>query len=587
MGFFDVRCLASGLPIRSGQPCRAVIVQKRGARFAPVALAIEGRYDKLGSLEDIRGNEDTKRLTSLFGSLWREKRLSGGSPNQPLARPKNPGHLLEMIRQGAADQSWIKADGSALAFALIDDGIFRAAVEEGRAPAMPGIRGAFGDAALAAELYGELPSSGLNARLRDFAKFRAWFGPNPWTPDLGGELYFLDDIETAAAKALRRFRKHPLLLRALEAHLAGAREEFAAETVEEFLESWLEERGEDFIRRWKIDEREFPEPVRRTSALPVPRPGDVVLGMRPGEVRTLDEAIRNVRSGGRILVRQGVYEHRKTITARKPFTLSGEGMHRSVLVFGSGDDGLVLEGKEKWRLEHVALISTFGNKYPGGDTLLGAGGASVEGVRCLFGGARGVTKRRITTGGVGARAMDGARMLLRECHLAFCGWGACSQDSGRLTLEACRSYGCDLGVGTFKGGGTRAIRCVFESNGRGANTYGGPEVTLDLENCRIEKSWGAGLYAEQGSMNLTGCRLLENGGHGLASEAGTEVMVRRCLASGNRRSGFRVGGKATLERCNARGNAEHGIELCPGSEGRVSGCRCLKNGRSPIARDSK
>src|SRR5262245_36531671 len=65
MGFYDCRCMATGVSLK-GADAALVLLQQAAGQYAPVALAIKGNYDRLGSIDGIEEDANTRLVLRFF-----------------------------------------------------------------------------------------------------------------------------------------------------------------------------------------------------------------------------------------------------------------------------------------------------------------------------------------------------------------------------------------------------------------------------------------------------------------------------------------------------------------------------------------
>ena len=65
MGFYDCRCMVSGVSLK-GADAALVLLQQAGEAYRPIALAIVGNYNRLGSIDGIEEDANTKLVLEYF-----------------------------------------------------------------------------------------------------------------------------------------------------------------------------------------------------------------------------------------------------------------------------------------------------------------------------------------------------------------------------------------------------------------------------------------------------------------------------------------------------------------------------------------
>lgn len=307
-----------------------------------------------------------------------------------------------------------------------------------------------------------------------------------------------------------------------------------------------------------------------------------------GDGTTLEEAVRRVEPGGRIVIRPGIHRVERAIETRKPFELLGSGAARTAIVFSGKKRGIELSGPSQWRIEGVALVGDADSRQKPDpfEVLFANEAAHLECVGCVLGGARGrEAKSGAVTGGRGVLCLGGSRATLRECHLAFDVHGAAIFDDATLTLEASHAYGCDVGVAvgtkhvTIRD--TRLLLCRY-----GLRLWG-EGAAVDMKDSDVVESDWSGVFAAEGNLTLSGCSIRGSGGFGVMSFDGGEVVARGCRVTEGWSSGLSLGGRCRIESCEISRNAGHGIELSDTARGEVVNSRIESNDGFGLARDPK
>ena len=65
MGFYDCRCMATGVSLKGVEAALVLLRQEHDA-FFPIAFAVKGNYDRLGSIDGIHENKNTKLILDFF-----------------------------------------------------------------------------------------------------------------------------------------------------------------------------------------------------------------------------------------------------------------------------------------------------------------------------------------------------------------------------------------------------------------------------------------------------------------------------------------------------------------------------------------
>jgi hypothetical protein len=240
MGFYDARCMITGLSLRTLH-ATAVVLRRTGTGYRPVTLGIGGTYDRGGKVDGVREDSNTELVLSYFRALAGGPRLylhdSSSRADLPWNDPANIREQLTDIEQvlhyvernaGHLVGYWeptASLDGDLLTLALIAQPVWDALAAP--VPADPAaladrFGSVFRDEPAADEIYraglaqvadevrqAYAVTRFLTDRGRDWLP---WAEPSPHYGDMGGEQYppaeelaFLDDARAdhADVPALR------------------------------------------------------------------------------------------------------------------------------------------------------------------------------------------------------------------------------------------------------------------------------------------------------------------------------------------------------------------------------------------------
>ncbi|MCC6904086.1 MAG: right-handed parallel beta-helix repeat-containing protein [Polyangiaceae bacterium] len=352
-----------------------------------------------------------------------------------------------------------------------------------------------------------------------------------------------------------------------------------------FVAKWLEKQNRAHTAAEELEPSKLPALPRAPKHLS--KAADVLLGKG---ARTLSDAVAQVKAGGIIWVLPGEHPGGDPIDTKKPFQLLGAGAQKSAIVFRpkGEDDCLALTAKGKWTIGSLALLAEAGSSAKGvcADVVGAHAGAELEITGCVIAGAPvRIDGDGTTTGGVGVRAYDGAKVRVGDCLVAFNHRNlAAHQRGAELVAKDCQVFAATFGVFAGPGGKVSVSGGEIRRNRYGIKVFGGDAV-LDANGVRIEDQTMNGVFLETGRVRLERCSILDNGCHGAGTAAGTELVATGCKVRDNWESGFWVGGKVSIEECEVTESGDHGILLGPESRGRVAKTRSRKNGGFGIVRD--
>jgi len=236
MGMFHLVCPASGLGIVT-EDVVLVFVAWEGKAFAPIAPPLRGTYDSYGSIEVIRVEETARRVLAGFAELKKKRQLGVSNKTNNLEGDpsvKNVKALVDDVRQGQVDETWVLAMGKNLGFVIVLASIYDAGIGAARSSA-DGERLA---ARLATADFGELLKASLGApelaralvadtkqtrgALVSLALFRSWFDARgSWKPDPIGQQFFADELRRRVKQAKKKLAAWPGIVKAVTAYEAG------------------------------------------------------------------------------------------------------------------------------------------------------------------------------------------------------------------------------------------------------------------------------------------------------------------------------------------------------------------------------
>ncbi|HEX9081201.1 MAG TPA: protein kinase, partial [Holophagaceae bacterium] len=311
-----------------------------------------------------------------------------------------------------------------------------------------------------------------------------------------------------------------------------------------------------------------PEPVRSAAPAPVAsvRPEGWTQPIRVGKggsghCLSLRVALRNARSGSRILLLPGHY--RESVVVDKDVTICAEGDPGEVVLEGVSGPAVTVQ---------VAGVTLKGFTLRGsakGPALLSAGGgAQVEG--CVLQGPRGCADlgsgatvqfqdcRFEADGALALRVGEEAQARVEGGTLAgFAGAGVLVLPGGQAQLRG-TSLEAGAGVGLrVQGRGQATLDGCAIRSAQAGSVEVEPDGRVQLQHCRLEQSRFAGLLAlERSHAVLEDCDVTGHACSGVHVLAGANVLLRSCRLREN--PGFGVSvmdrGLATLDGCVIQAN---------------------------------
>lgn len=218
VGFYDCRCMVSGVSLK-GADAVAVLLQTNGGAFRPVALALKGSYDRLGTIDGVPDDANVRLISAYFLS----KRSSGefvidepywSKSRYPITNIEN---LLWGFERNTNDNPETAVlNGTSVVVALICqcvwDAIARAASAD-RTSDANWFAALFSGVPVAEEMYrGKLAN--VSEPLRELFAVSAFLTSRgiEWTPTEAGEQDYADAMRDYLASARESYKDCPAVL---------------------------------------------------------------------------------------------------------------------------------------------------------------------------------------------------------------------------------------------------------------------------------------------------------------------------------------------------------------------------------------
>ena len=223
VGFYDERCMATGVSLR-GSRAVLVLLGRAGVSHYPIALAVKGTYNRLGSIDGIEEDDNTALIHAYFLA-----RLEAGDLvlREYYAR-QGVGDIEALL--GVFERNVTQHEDAALLsgrrplFALLDRHVWDAAAGAGKLEKEPDgerFRRLFLDVPQAEAIYrGSLGR--VSAHLKEMARVCAYLGERgvAWRPRTDEGQHGADEMRPWLADARHQFHDSPLMLKALAAYEA-------------------------------------------------------------------------------------------------------------------------------------------------------------------------------------------------------------------------------------------------------------------------------------------------------------------------------------------------------------------------------
>ena len=217
MGFYDYRCMATGVSLK-GVDAALVLLAPSGNALAPMVLAVTGNYNRLGSIDFV--DEDTN--TELLLRFFLDKLVAGELVTYHDEEAKGFDSietLLQQIERGVTGVCNISTlNGQPLLYALICRTVWDSVARAGTSP-FPAeetlLRELFPMGHVAREIYKEcLPE--VSRPLKELAAVSRFLAEHriAWKPPDDAQQHYSGDMQAFLVEAKQAFSKVPAVLRA-------------------------------------------------------------------------------------------------------------------------------------------------------------------------------------------------------------------------------------------------------------------------------------------------------------------------------------------------------------------------------------
>jgi hypothetical protein len=322
----------------------------------------------------------------------------------------------------------------------------------------------------------------------------------------------------------------------------------------------------------------------------------VVSADEDGCIATIGEALKRAASGGRVLVRPGVYK--ESLTISKKVEIIADGPADSVVVESVDGNCLIMQA-EMARVRGLTFRGSSGRQgrgryavyVPTGKLILEDCRITSDTLACIA--AMGVTatpelrRCRVVCGAsAGVFVSDKADVMLEDCDVSENALaGIECRRLGRVTVRGSRISRCgQAGILVHELGQATLEDCdVF------ANAQAGVEVRDDghpvLKRCKVRNGQGSGVRLHGGEATLEDCELFENALANLEVRHGGDPTLKRCRLYQGKQAGARFGrdAKGTLEDCDLFGNARAAVEILQNANPTLRRCTVRECGAVGVA----
>lgn len=353
-----------------------------------------------------------------------------------------------------------------------------------------------------------------------------------------------------------------------------------------------------------------PEPARSladSASVVVSAEGD-------GDYASINEALKRVAAGGRVLVRPGVYE--EAIILEKRINVVGDGPREKIVVRGVGASCLK-SNSEAARVAGLTLQGATGAFFAvdvlRGELVLEDCDISSETISCvaahgseavlhikgcrvhdsadsglyLFDGAAATIEDSEVyhSANVGLAVTGGARAVVRRSRIhGGAHAGVVVWQDGDAFLEECDVHDNHLAnFGVSEGAKLTARACrIHEGDNSGVFVHREGEAIL--EGCELYgHREAAAAVTTRGRLFLNDCRVHDGQDSGVLIRDGGQALLQACIVSGNAGAGVSVGRESVLAALGSHinGNARYAVEVAAGGTARVEDSDLTGNGLGP------
>jgi hypothetical protein len=221
MGFYDYRCTVTGVSLK-GSDAALVLLAATGKGFTPVALAIMGTYNRLGSIDNIDEDNNIDKVVSYFVDKLETGELVINESHAPEGI-EDIEPLLNVVERSVTESSnAFVLNGQQIVYALICRDVWNAIVKAAPAPTASGkalLHELFPEGSVGREIY-EGNASAVTRNLKQFAAVNSFLAQRgiPWKPPEHPEQHYGEEMKQYLAEAKKPFHDAPAVLRGLQAY---------------------------------------------------------------------------------------------------------------------------------------------------------------------------------------------------------------------------------------------------------------------------------------------------------------------------------------------------------------------------------
>jgi hypothetical protein len=222
MGFYDCRCMATGVSLK-GADAALVLLQQSADQYVPLALAIKGNYNRLGSIDGIDEDANTRLVLRFFleslrsGAFTVDEDYLRGHRCFPIRTIED---LLQGFERNMNDGAGHAAlNGQSVVFALIARAVWDTLAQAAPQPAEPVpalFQRQFKASQVASGIYaGSLGE--VSGHLRELAAVNSFLTNRalPWRPSEAAGQDYPEEMREYLDEARRAYSDSPTILAAL------------------------------------------------------------------------------------------------------------------------------------------------------------------------------------------------------------------------------------------------------------------------------------------------------------------------------------------------------------------------------------
>jgi hypothetical protein len=220
MGFFDARCMITGVSLK-GSEAALVLLQQHEESYHPIALAITGQYDRLGSIDGIDEDENTDLVLDYFLNQLAEQAFVVDVESLRIHESYPIATIEQLLRGFERNMNdgpgYAVLNGQPVVFALVSATVWRA-IARTSSPHQDDatFHRLFGANPVPLQIYGGHLKD-VSCQLGEFAAVSDFLAPRGllWTPPTDWGQHYPDDMREYLAEARTAFHDSSLILQAL------------------------------------------------------------------------------------------------------------------------------------------------------------------------------------------------------------------------------------------------------------------------------------------------------------------------------------------------------------------------------------